>query len=100
MAKRKYTWYIEPLSDQTNLKIGAHIIRKTTIRADCVAVRCVDGRERDLWRCGFDLVSFLRDSKEDLNLNFRVYIQVDNGPIRPCPSFLYKKKKKRKLKTK
>lgn len=94
MAKRKYTWYVEPLSDQTNSIISAHIIEESAI-ADCVAVECADGKRRNLWRCNFNLVSFLRDSKECLNLKFRVFNQVANGLVRLCPPFLYNKKKKK-----
>ncbi len=99
MNKREYTWYVEPMDDQTNATISGHVIEKSTI-AECVAVKCVDNERRNLWRCNFDFVKLLHASKESLNLRFRIYNQADKGPIRRCPSFLFRKKKKRKAELK
>ena len=96
MAKRKYTWYVEPLDDQTNSTISGHVTEKSTT-AECRLVKCGDGEKRNFWRCDFGFVKLLHASKESLELKFRVYNQVDKGPIRLCPTFLFKKKKRKAM---
>lgn len=98
MSKREYTWYVEPIGNKTNAVIHDYIKEKS-IDAECRSIECADEKKHNLWRCDFDLIGTLHVSQKSLSLNFRVFNQQGKGLIRPCPSFLFEKKKRKKVKT-
>ena len=90
MAKSKYTWFIEPLDAHTNGAFAKEIPGENFFRE----VVCEDGQKRNLWQCPRELVAAFWESRNDLELRFRIYNQTGRGRIRNV-NFLFKRKKKK-----
>lgn len=45
MNKREYTWYVEPIGDETNAVIHDYIKEKS-IDAECKSIKCADGKKQ------------------------------------------------------
>lgn len=89
MAKREYTWYVEPLDNNTNSTLSQELPESNFGRE-----KCEDDKKHPLWECPLDLIRALWKSKESLNLNFRVFNKEGKqGKRRDC-TFMFIKKKK------
>lgn len=101
MAKKKYTWYIEPLNAKTNEVISDY---QKNVSMDGAATiepaLCGDGKTHNLWECSYKAISMFFKSKQTFQLEFNVFNKQGAGQIRPCPSFLFKKLKKTKTRKK
>lgn len=86
---RSYTWFIEPLDSHTNEVLARELPEENF----CRNMLCEDGKERDLWECKSQFVSYLRKSAKCLHIRFKVYVRESRyGKIR-LADFLDKKKK-------
>lgn len=74
----KYSWFIEPLDSFTNEVISRELPEENCSRETL----CADGKKRNLWRCGYALISQLKRSKKYSNLKFRVFVRQGGGKIR------------------
>jgi hypothetical protein len=95
MAKKQYVWFIEALDDHTNEVIGKAL--QEAAEESLVRITPTDKRQRKAWRCSFDFLSSLEKSQAALGLKFKVYNQMGNGQIRPCPAFLRKPRQRIKM---
>lgn len=84
---RIYTWFAEPLDAYTNEVLARELPEENFFRE----MLCEDEKERDLWECKSSFVSFLRRSRKNLHVIFKVYVQEGRyGKIR-LTNFLDKK---------
>ncbi|MEK7630814.1 MAG: hypothetical protein AAB417_02210 [Patescibacteria group bacterium] len=68
--KPVYTWYVEPLRAHTNEVIARELGDDIFLERN---VRCEDGILRTLWRCDYAFVARLQQSKQSLQIEFRVF---------------------------
>jgi len=91
-AKPRYIWYVEPLDSSTNEIIARHIIEKDPF-SEVHSIRFADGRKHNLWECDFRTAITFWRSRKSLSLKLKIFFQRERGKIKPCPSFLLKKRK-------
>jgi len=96
MAKKDYTWFIEPRNDILNQTVSAD--PRNSFVGYLV---CSDGKKHPLWECPFDFCLSLWRSRKGSALNFKLFNR--EGPpgrqIRECFFLFSKKRKKGKQKT-
>lgn len=99
MAKRIYTWYIEPLNDRANEAIY-ECSKNIDLDATIEPAICEDGKKHNLWECSIEAIKLLCSSRQDFNLKFEVWGKERfQGKIRK-KSFLFNSKRKRLKKKK
>lgn len=76
---REYFWYLEPLDSHTNEVIGKYLWEDENAETSRL---CADGIRRNLWRCQWCDVERFQNSRQDLKLKFKVFVQEGQGQIR------------------
>ena len=94
MAKRQYTWFLEPLDNRTNEVIGKALGEMSEENFHQSIV--FDGKRHNLWECPAQLVADFNRSRTNLGLRFLVYNRLGNGKIRLCPLFLCQQRRRKK----
>jgi len=95
MSGRNYRWYVEPLGSHTNEVIG---LRLSSDRAQ-ESIEDNRGIKRDVWECpDYAFVSYLRNSRVDLQLDFAIYTREGEGTIRPATFIAPLRKRVKNLK--
>lgn len=70
MSKAKeYTWFLEPLNSRTNKVFGQDLGEENSHNVFI----CNDGKQHNLWECTFNYANSAWESKEDLDLKFKVW---------------------------
>lgn len=99
MIKRTYTWYIEPLDSHTNGVIGQQLAELAE-ESFCPKIICGDKKQHDLWRCSYEFVLSLINSKDSLGLKFKVWGSTGRYGKIVKKTFLFSFKWRNKKKTK
>lgn len=86
------TWYVEPLSPETNATIAEQLQNMPGASMGDQMV-CQDGRLHNLWRCPFNFVSQLLRSGKKSGLQFKIFRK--RGGEAPQPADFLTKHKKR-----
>jgi len=79
-----YSWYVEPLDSHTNEVLAREL-------DDCWSdeLKDGDGRFHQVWRCpDYSFITRLRQSRDNLQIDFVIYSRKGNGPIRRPPFVL------------
>ncbi len=77
----QYDWFVEPLSDLTNEYISRELSAENAERG----VLCTDGKKRDMWRCKYKFISFLKRSLLSPALKYNVFVRAgEKGSVRPA----------------
>ena len=87
--ERIYQWYVEPLDSATNEALARELPEVDALRD----VRDDRGILRNVYRVGSRMLSFLRNSRSQAHLRFRVYVREGHGKMRLAP-FLPSKPKR------
>lgn len=83
MSNSNYTWFAEPLDDSTNESIKNMIGSDADQSHILENITCADGLHHNLWELpNSQMVTTLRDSREDLNLKYKIWVRQGNGAIR------------------
>lgn len=80
--RRVCTWFVEPWDAHTNEVIAIRLGEENAL----MSMVCSDRVRRDLWRCNWEIVSFLLKSSATLQIRFGVFCrQEPGGKIRKIP---------------
>lgn len=87
MTKRQYTWYVRPLDAGHTNEAIIRILDALALTEESLnqAKICEDGERFNVLQIPREIVSYLLKSRDELNLNFKLYIQegkVRDGKIR------------------
>lgn len=77
---RHYRWFVEPLNKRTNETIDMNSDATVEFRGEQT---CSDGQMHRLWQCERRFIAHLRCNQQSLGLRFKVFVQQDEGKIRP-----------------
>jgi len=96
---RTYKWYVQPHDSGTNTVIVdlPGIDRENGFGE----VLCGDGNRRSMWSTpGRSTISALKKSRDDLGLDFTIWVQAGNGKVRvsPLDSLQVRRKSRRGMK--
>ncbi len=73
------TWYIHPGGCVTTNRLLAERLPQEDA---CPQKLCADGVLRDLWKCDHAVVTEFTRARKQLSLNFKVFVQEGQGPVR------------------
>lgn len=78
--KRQYTWYLEPLTPETNRAIAAMLPEEDAIQNAI----CAGKTTHDVWRCQHSTVKRFLATAPEFGLKFVIFRKEGpHGPIRP-----------------
>ena len=91
-GEKNYRWYVEPRDGgHTNSVLAAEL----GSFSECAERNFWDGERRKAWEApDYNFVANLQKGKREQNLDFLVYVQEDNGKLRPWPFDAAKRKHK------
>ena len=89
--ERTYHWFVEPLDATTNAALARELPEEDALRD----VHDDQGESHNVYRVGSKTLSFLRNSKSQSGLKFRIYVKEGHGKMR-FASFLPSRSKKAK----
>ena len=89
--ERKYQWFVEPLSIETNAILARELSEENFLRE----VPDENGLKHNFWSVPYRLLSSLRNSGLKNNIKFEIYVREGNGKIRSA-RFLSSKLGKKK----
>lgn len=91
MAKKHYRWYIEPRDGKHTNEVLAAELGSVS---ECTERKFWDGKPRKAWEVpDFNFVANFQKGKHEQKTDFRVYVQEDNGLLRPWPFNAAKKRR-------
>ena len=90
---RIYQWYAEPLDHTTNNVLASELSEEDFLRDVCDN----HGQRHSVWRINSGLVSSLTNSRSQLGLRFKFYIQEGRGQIRLANFLLSSVRRKKAL---
>ncbi|MHB1330674.1 MAG: hypothetical protein ACYCY6_01765 [Minisyncoccota bacterium] len=77
MPKKVVSWYIYPLSSETNARVAEMLDSGKSM----TEIMCADRKRRPVWECSREVVDMLRNSRIGSGFEFKVYRKEANGRI-------------------